>query len=45
LIPALGADGAGELAQQMLLHTLQEALAADIGTLELCVTPAIDDAF
>lgn len=44
LIPALGAEGAAALAQQMLLHTLQEALAADIGPVELCVTPAIDDA-
>ena len=43
LIPALGAEGAAELAQQMLLNTLFEALAADIGTVELCSTPAIDD--
>jgi len=44
LIPALGAAGAAALAHQMLLHTLREALAANIGTLELCVTPAITDA-
>jgi rSAM/selenodomain-associated transferase 1 len=44
LIPALGAEGAAALAQQMLLHTVYEAIAADIGTLEVCVTPAIDDA-
>jgi len=44
LIPAMGADAAAELAQQMLMHTVQEALAANIGTVELCVTPAIDDA-
>ncbi len=43
LIPALGADGAAELAQQMLLNTLHEALAADIGTVELCSTPKIDN--
>ena len=43
LIPALGAEGAAELAQQMLFHTLHEALAADIGTVELCSTPKIDD--
>lgn len=44
LIPALGAQGAAALAQQMLFYTLQEALAADIGTVELCVTPSIDEA-
>jgi len=44
LIPALGADDAAALAQQMLLHTLHEALAANIGIVELCVTPAIADA-
>lgn len=43
LIPALGAAGAAELAQQMLFNTLHEALAADIGTVELCSTPKIDD--
>ena len=43
LIPALGAEGAAELAQQMLSNTLSEALAADIGTVELCSTPKIDD--
>jgi len=44
LIPALGAKGAAALAQQMLRHTVHEALAADIGSVEVCVTPAIDDA-
>lgn len=44
LIPALGEEGAAELAQQMLLHTLHEALAADIGPVELCITPKINDA-
>ena len=43
LIPALGAEGAAELAQQMLFNTLHEALDADIGTVELCITPKIDD--
>lgn len=43
LIPALGATGAAELAQRMLLNTLREAVAADIGTVELCVAPAIHD--
>ena len=41
LIPALGAERAAELARQMLFNTLHEALAAEIGTVELCVTPAI----
>ena len=44
LIPALGAEGAAELAQLMLLHTVNEALAANIGVVELCVTPSIDAA-
>lgn len=44
LIPSLGAAGAAELARQMLLHTLHEAIAANVGTVELCVTPTIDDA-
>ncbi|RFC35526.1 MAG: hypothetical protein DID90_2727554431 [Candidatus Nitrotoga sp. LAW] len=43
LTPALGAEGAAELAQQMLFNTLHEVLAADIGTIELCSTPNIDD--
>ncbi len=43
LIPALGAKGAAELAQQMLFNTLHEAQAAGIGTVELCSTPRIDD--
>ena len=43
LIPALGAEGAAKLAQQMLFNTLFEVLAADIGTVELCSTPKIDD--
>lgn len=42
LIPALGATGAAELARRMLLNTLHEAVAAKIGTVELCVTPAIN---
>jgi rSAM/selenodomain-associated transferase 1 len=43
LIPALGKAGAAELAKKMLLHTLQAAIAADIGSVELCVTPSIQD--
>ncbi len=44
LIPALGAEGAAGLARQMLSNTLREALAADIGPVELCVTPEINQA-
>lgn len=43
LIPLLGAEAAAKLAQQMLFNTLFNALAADIGTVELCSTPKIDD--
>ena len=41
LIPAIGQAGAAKLAQQMLFNTLHEAIASEIGTVELCVTPAI----
>jgi len=44
LIPALGAERAAELARQMLFNTLHEALSADIGPVELCVTPEISQA-
>jgi hypothetical protein len=43
LIPALGADGAAALARQMLETTIANALAANVGPVELCVTPEIDD--
>lgn len=42
LIPALGATGAADLATRLLLHTLGEALRADVGDVELCRTPADD---
>lgn len=41
LIPALGADGAAQLAKKLLSHTLQQAIAANIGAVELCVSPSI----
>lgn len=41
LVPVLGQDGAAKLAQLMLFNTLHEAIAAEAGTVELCVTPAI----
>lgn len=42
LIPALGASEAARLARDMLDRTLNAALAARIGTVELCASPAID---
>ena len=39
LAPALGAEGAARLAARMLRHTVQQALSAGIGPVELCVTP------
>ena len=39
LIPALGAQGAAELADRLLHHVVTQALAADLGPVELCVTP------
>ena len=44
LIPALGAQGAADLARRMLDHTLAQALAAEVGPIELCVTPSPVDA-
>lgn len=44
LIPALGAQGAADLARRLLMHTLSEALAAAVGPVELCVTPSAADA-
>jgi len=41
LIPALGEEGAARLAQRMLQHTLDSAIAAAIGPVELCATPEI----
>ncbi|WP_341919171.1 TIGR04282 family arsenosugar biosynthesis glycosyltransferase [Polaromonas sp. YR568] len=43
LIPALGADGAAALALAMLDHTLQQALAAGLDAVELCMSPAPGD--
>ena len=39
LILALGADGAAALAQRLLEHTVDKALVAGIGSVELCVAP------
>ncbi|MBT9476549.1 TIGR04282 family arsenosugar biosynthesis glycosyltransferase, partial [Polaromonas sp.] len=43
LTPALGAEGAANLARRMLVHTLQQALAAGAGPVELCMSPAPGD--
>lgn len=43
LIPVLGADGAAALARAMLAHTLQQALAAGLDAVELCMSPAPGD--
>jgi hypothetical protein len=42
LIPALGAQGAAHLARRLLDHTLHEALAAEVGPVELCMSPGPD---
>ena len=43
LIPALGAEGAAALAQRMLAHVLQQALQAQAGPVELCMSPPPGD--
>jgi rSAM/selenodomain-associated transferase 1 len=39
LIPALGAEGAAELAQRLLEHAVRQSVAAGLGSVELCVAP------
>jgi rSAM/selenodomain-associated transferase 1 len=39
LIPALGPEGAAMLAQRLLSHAIEQAIAADVGRVELCLTP------
>ncbi len=39
LSPALGTAGAADLARKLLCHCVDEALKADIGPVELCVSP------
>ncbi len=43
LIPALGEQGAAALAQRLLLHALDQALSARLGTVELCCAPDTTD--
>src|SRR3546814_1568139 len=42
LIPALGPEGAAELARRMLFDTCREALAAEVGPVELCLAHHLD---
>lgn len=39
LMPALGAEGAARLAQQLLMHAVQQAAQVPWAALELCVSP------
>ena len=39
LIPALGPEGAANLAERLLEYTLQQARALPVEHLELCVSP------
>lgn len=43
LIPALGEKGAAGLAAEMLRHTAEQALAAEVGPVELVAEPAPED--
>jgi rSAM/selenodomain-associated transferase 1 len=45
LIPALGAEGAARLARRMLAHAIEQAVLANVGTVELCRTPADESAW
>ena len=42
LIPALGAEGAARLAAWLLHHALEQARAAGVGPVELCMSPEPD---
>ena len=44
LIPALGSEGAAALASRMLLRTVQTALAAGVGPVEVCAAPSRHEA-
>lgn len=41
LIPALGEQGAANLAKKLLQHTVMQAHCTDVGIVELCVTPSL----
>ena len=42
LIPALGSEGAAALAHRMLLHTVETAISAQLGPVEICAAPSPD---
>ena len=44
LIPALGTEGAAQLARRLLDHALAQALQAQVGPVELCMSPGPNDA-
>ena len=44
LIPALGAQGAAALAMRLLVHALEQAQRAGLGSVELCCAPSARDA-
>ena len=43
LVATLGAQGAAELAHQLMQQMLEQALAARLGPVELCATPSASD--
>ncbi|WP_274887567.1 TIGR04282 family arsenosugar biosynthesis glycosyltransferase [Vibrio harveyi] len=43
LIPDLGEECTAVLARKLFYHTIKEAIDADIGPVELCVTPSYND--
>lgn len=43
LIPVLGKQGAADLAERMLMHTLNQSFEANVGPVEICVTPPPTD--
>jgi rSAM/selenodomain-associated transferase 1 len=45
LIPALGAEGAAQLADRLLRYTLDQARKAEVGPVELCVAPDVTAPF
>jgi uncharacterized protein len=45
LIPALGPHGAAILARRLLDHAIEQALSANVGTVELCRTPDDESAW
>jgi len=44
LIPALGAEGAAQLARRLLGHAVQQARSAGLGPVDLCCAPNSGDA-